>query len=159
MGCSWAGPPHVSHFFCFSGFDIWIRFYRRPSKKSFWSQHFSSCCWTVVKKNTTILLTVSRPYLACWPWNGAKPGRSTPGRSRVDERGAESHRRGSMTKGFACNEGSVSGETYEDQLRQTSNDLEQHASSWWVSMACQCVCTRVCVCVCPTTHNTIKLGQ
>lgn len=34
-----------------------------------------------------------------------------------------------MTKGFACNEGSVSGETYEDQLRQTSNDLEQHASS------------------------------
>lgn len=34
----------------------------RPSKKSFWSQHFSSCCWTVVKKNMTVLLTLSWPY-------------------------------------------------------------------------------------------------
>lgn len=128
----------------------------KPSKKSFWSQHFSSCCWTVVKKNMTVLLTLSWPYLACRPWNCAKPGWSRSG--RLDERSEERHQRGAMTKGFACNAGSVSPVTYEDQLRQTSNDLET-ACLLMLGKHGVSVYLHTCVCVYPRPHNTIKLSQ
>ena len=58
-----------------------------------------------------------------------EPSQAGPGGDREDLRsGARKSTGGAMTKDFVCNEGSVSLVTYEDQLRQTSNDPEQRAS-------------------------------
>lgn len=66
-----------------------------------------------------------------------------------------------MMKGFACNDRSASPVTYEDQLRQTSNDLKRHASLRRVSMVRVCVspsqsdCMHECVfmCAAQTTYK------
>lgn len=59
-----------------------------------------------------------------------------------------------MTKGFACNEGSVSPVTYEDQLRETSNDLDT-ACLLMMGKHGVSVYLRTCVCVPQTTQQNL----
>lgn len=62
---------------------------------------------------------------------------------------------GSVTLRFACNGGSVSPETYEDQLRPSSDVLKRHGSIPWVSTLSISVWVSAHVCVLVGIWNQI----
>lgn len=69
----WGSEPLLwvsrqAQFICYSSSvsGLWhMNILLRPTEKWFGSQHFSSCCWTVVKKNMTVSLTLSWLCLVC----------------------------------------------------------------------------------------------
>lgn len=124
----------------------------RPSKKSFWSQCFSSCCWTVVKKNMTVLLTLSWPYLVRRPWNGAKPSESRLGRSRLDERGKESHPKGFYDEGV-CVQRRIS--VSSNIWRPAEAILKWPQTACLLTMGKHGVCVRASACMC-ASQTTYK---